>query len=59
MKQKEFRIDSFSGKTDKKFYFDSESEAVLYGKKLSNNGKIVFLLKHLIDGKYDVVKEIK
>lgn len=59
MKEKEFRIDSFSGKTDKKFYFDSEAEAVLYGKKLRNNGEIVFLLKHLIDGKYDVIKQIK
>lgn len=59
MKPKLFRIDCFSDKRHNSFYFDSESEAVSYGKKLSNKGKIVFLLKHLIDGKYEVVKEIK
>lgn len=56
---KPFRIDSFSDKKHNSFYFDSESEAVTYGKELSNNGKVVFLLGHLIDGKYDVVREIK
>ena len=56
---KPFRIDSFSDKKHNSFYFDSESEAVAYGKELSNKGKVVFLLEHLVDGKYDVVREIK
>lgn len=56
---KPFRIDSFSDKKHNSFYFDSESEAVAYGKELSTKGKIVFLLEHLVDGKYDVVSEIK
>ena len=53
------RIDSFSDKKHNSFYFDSESEAVTYGKELSNKGSVVFLLEHVIDGKYDVVREIK
>ena len=56
---KPFRIDSFSDKKHNSSYFDSESEAVAYGKELSTNGKVVFLLEHLVDGKYDVVREIK
>lgn len=56
---KPFRIDSFSDKKHNSSYFDSESEAVKYGKELSNKGSVVFLLEHVIDGKYDVVKEIK
>lgn len=56
---KPFRIDSFSDKKHNSSYFDSESEAVAYGKELSNKGSVVFLLKHVIDGKYDVVREIK
>lgn len=56
---KPFRIDSFSDKKHNGFYFDSESEAVEYGKELSNKGSVVFLLEHLVDGKYDVVAEIK
>lgn len=56
---KQFRIDSFSDKKHNSFYFDSESEAVTYGKELTSKGKIAFLLEHLIDGKYDVVSEIK
>ena len=56
---KQFRIDSFSDKKHNIFYFNSESEAVKYGKELSNKGNVVFLLEHVVDGKYDVVKEIK
>lgn len=56
---KPFRIDSFSDKKHNSFYFDSESEAVKCGKELSNKGSVVFLLEHLVDGKYDVVREIK
>ena len=56
---KPFRIDSFSDKKHNSSYFDSESEAVEYGKELSNKGSVVFLLEHVIDGKYDVVSEVK
>lgn len=57
---KEYRIDAFKDRGSKIFYFDSESEAVTYGKQLVENGSVVFLLK-LIDSinKYDVVREIK
>lgn len=56
---KPFRVDSFSDKKHNSSYFDSESEAVKCGKELSNKGSVVFLLEYIIDGKYDVVKEIK
>lgn len=56
---KPFRIDSFSDKKHENFFFDSESEAVEFGEKQSKKGKVVFLLEHVIDGKYDVVREIK
>lgn len=56
---KPFRVDSFSDKKHNCFYFEDEDEAVAYGKELTSKGKIAFLLEHLIDGKYDVVKEIK
>lgn len=56
---KPFRLDSFSDKKHNSFFFNSESKAVEYGKELSNKGKVVFLLEYVIDGKYDVVKEIK
>lgn len=57
---KEYRIDAFKDRGSKILYFDSESEAVTYGKQLVKNGSVVFLLK-LIDSinKYDVVREIK
>lgn len=58
-KHEVYRVDSFSDKKHNSFYFDSESEAVAYGKELSNKGSVVFLLEHVIDGKYDVVSEIK
>lgn len=54
---KKFRVDTFS--KHEKHYFDTEKEAVEYGKVQAENGKVVFLLKHVIGGKYDVVSEIK
>lgn len=56
---KPFRIDSFSDKKHNSFYFDDEDEAIAYGRELTSKGKITFLLEHVIDGKYDVVREIK
>ena len=56
---KPFRIDSFSDKKHNSSYFNSESEAVKYGKELSNKGNVVFLLEYVFNGKYDVVSKIK
>lgn len=56
---KEYRIDTFHVKKHEKKYFDTESEARIFGEKENKKGKIVFLLKHLIDDKYDVLEEIK
>lgn len=58
MNNKEYRVDTF-GKEHKKTYFDSREEALIFAGKETEKGKNVFLLKHIIDGKYDVVKEIK
>lgn len=54
---KEYRVDTFSN--HKKHYFETEKEAVEYGKAQTEKGKVAFLLKHLIDDKYEVVSEIK
>ena len=56
---KEYRVDTFIGKSHKKNYFDGIEEALIFAGKETEKGKNVFLLKHIIDGKYDVVKEIK
>ena len=54
-----YRVDSFAGNqhTEKYFYYVKEAEE--YAKEEIDKGKIVFLLKYVIDGKYDVVKEIR
>lgn len=55
---KEYRVDTFhAGKHEKK-YFDTEHEARIFGEKEAEKGKVTFLLKHIIDDKYDVVEEI-
>ena len=56
---KSYRIDAFKDRGSKILYFDTENEAVTYGKQLVENGSVVFLLK-LIDciNKYDVIREI-
>lgn len=56
---KKYRVDTFIGKEHRKTYFDSKEEALIFAGKEVARGKVVFLLKHIIDGKYDVVKEIK
>lgn len=56
---KKYRVDTFSKHEHEKHYFDSEKEAIEYGKKQAQNGKIAFLLEHVIDNKYDVVSKIK
>ena len=56
---KEYRVDTFTGKEHKKNYFDTEHDALIFAEKEVTRGKIVFLLKHIIDGKYEVVEEIR
>lgn len=56
---KEYRVDTFIGKDHKKTYFNSKEEALIFAGKEVASGKITFLLKHIIDGKYDVVEEIR
>ena len=55
---KEYRVDTFSN-NKRTTYFENENEAIEYGKDQSKKGKVSFLLKHIIDNKYDVVSEIK
>lgn len=55
---KEYRVDTF-GKEHKKTYFSEKDDALIFAGKESAKGKIVFLLKHIIDGKYNVVEEIR
>lgn len=55
---KEYRVDTFSNNHEK-HYFGTEKDAIEYGKAQAEKGKVAFILKHLIDNKYDVVSEIK
>lgn len=50
-----YRVDIFDGKEHKKYYFETEEEAIKFASKKSG---IKFLLRHICDGKYDVVKQL-
>lgn len=54
-----YRVDTFTGKEHKKNYFDTKHDALIFAGKEAAREKHVFLLKHIINGKYDVVEEIK
>ena len=56
---KPYRVDTFYGKTHIKIFFDFEKDALSYGKLKAKEGRITFLLRHVCDGKYDVVREIQ
>ena len=56
---KEYRVDTFSGKEHQQNYFDTKHDALIFAGKEAEKGKIVFLLKHIIDGKYNVMEEIR
>lgn len=56
---KEYRIDIFVNKVHSSYYFNTKQKAVDFAKKHVKNSNDVFLLKHLIDKKYEVVKRIK
>lgn len=55
---KKYRVDTFSNNHEK-HYFDTEKDAIKYGKTQAEKSKNVFLLKHVVDNKYDVVSKIK
>lgn len=54
-----FRVTIFPNQNGKKdFYFHSYAEAMAFAKAKANN-HVVFLLKYMIDGMYDIVTEVK
>lgn len=53
---KEYRVDVFRDNKHKTTYFETEAEAIKYAERMSVYG-IAFLLKEIIDGKYDVIRE--
>ena len=55
---KEYRVDTFFANKHERNYFETESEARIFGAKEKERGKVVFLLKHVIDDKYDVLEEV-
>lgn len=56
MAMKEYRVDTFMPHEIE--YFDEIKDALKYGKEKRDKGKVTFLLRHIADGKYDVVAEI-
>lgn len=55
---KEYRIDIFINGTKEIRYFDNEKHARNAGHEAKRDGaRAVFLLKHCIDNKYEVVTE--
>lgn len=60
-KMKEYRVQIFHDNTSDNTYFDNRDEAIIFGAKQLANSNItaVFLLKHVIDNKYDVEMQIQ
>ena len=58
---KEYRIQIFHDNTSDNMYFDSREEAISVGQKELAKSSVVavFLLKRLIDDKYDVEMQIE
>jgi len=58
---KEYRIQVFHDNTSDNTYFDSRDEAIIFGVKQVSKASVtaVFLLKHFLDGKYDVEMQIQ
>ena len=54
-----YRVDTFAGKEHKKNFFETKDDALVFGGKEVEKGKVVFLLENVIDDKYDVVKQIQ
>ena len=53
---KEYRVDVFPN--HEKHYFDSKEEALQFGKEQAEKEKLVFLMKYMLNDKYDVVQLI-
>lgn len=58
---KEYRVQVFHNNTSNNAYFDNRDEAIIFGSKqlAKSNVTSVFLLKHVIDNKYDVEMQIQ
>lgn len=54
---KKYRVDVFADNLHKMAYFETEAEAIKYAERMSFYG-ITFLLEEVIDGKYDVIRQI-
>ena len=57
----DYRVQVFYNNASDNYYFDDRDEAVMFGTKQSSKLYVtaVFLLRHVVDGKYDVEMEIK
>ena len=58
---KEYRVQVFHNNTSDNTYFDNRDQAIIFGtKQLCKQSTIaVFLLKHIIDGQYDMEMQIQ
>jgi len=58
---KEYRIQVFHDNKSDNTYFGSRDDAIIYGTKqlMKTNVTAVFLLKEVIDNKYDVEMQIQ
>ncbi len=58
---KEYRIQVFHDNTSNNYYFVDRDEAIIFGTKqlFKQYVTAVFLLSHVIDGKYEVEMQIK
>lgn len=54
---KKYRVDVFTDNSLKIAYFENEAEAIKYAERMSVYG-IAFLLEEIIDGKYDIIRQI-
>lgn len=60
-KMKEYRVQIFHDNTSDNTYYENRDEAIIFGAKQLAKSKItaIFLLKHVIDNKYDVEMQIQ
>ena len=56
---KQYRVDTFFRKDHQQNFFESKDDALIFAGKEVAKGKDVFLLEHIVDDKYDVVKQIQ
>ena len=53
-----YRVDAWGkgSNTEITAYFEHEDEALSFGRLLQQSGMTAFLLRHALDGKYEVLK---